>query len=114
EGVIFDEAIQRLPIAATLNASAFQRFRLHGMSTDSTHVHMLLRWRHERSPLTVAAGTRQSLTRALNAQVRPRTWLSDGASRNPVDTQEHFNHLLETDLPKRGGWKWRDSRGYYR
>jgi hypothetical protein len=108
----FDATVQRLMIDEAIIAADKRRFRLHGVATDSTHVHALVSWADERPFEELKRGLRESLSRRLNATVR-RRWLIHNGSRKNVKDYGHFNYLMDEYLPKHCGWKWREALGYY-
>ena len=112
--VFFDDAKQRALIDAAIESCEHQVCRLHYVATESTHVHVLVRWDHDRSWMTVRSGLKRSLTRALNAQFQKPTWLVKGASRRHVKDEEHFERLVHEYLPQHRGWKWSEERGLFR
>ena len=109
----FDSLIQRLAIDETLVAAEKRRFRLHGLATEPTHIHVLISWSDVRTFEHLRRGVRESISRRLNAHER-RRWLEQGGSRKQVREQSHFDYLMTTYLPKHSGWKWREGGGYYR
>ncbi|BBO36513.1 hypothetical protein [Lacipirellula parvula] len=108
----FASTEQRLIIDESLIAAEKRRFRLHGVATEPTHLHLLLSWRDERTFELLRRGVRESISRRLNAHLRHR-WLEQGGSRKQVREQSHFNYLMATYLPKHHGWKWREGLGFY-
>ncbi len=109
----FDEATQKLLIEEATITAQFRRFRLHGVATELTHAHLLVSWHDERSFAQVRRGLRESLTRRLNADANRRRWIVRGGSRRRVLDRKHFDHLMNSYLPKHSGWKWREDRGLY-
>lgn len=111
--VEFNEQPQRWSIAALLESEPLQRFELYYVSTDATHLHVLLGWRGNRDPITMRGLVKGSLTRRLNSFER-RTWFAQGGSRKQVRSSGHFNYLVTTYLPKHTGWKWSREKGLHR
>ena len=114
EVVFFDDAKQRALIDAAIESCTHQACRLHYVATESTHIHVLLSWEHERPWMTVRSGLKRSLTRALNTLFHKRTWLVKGASRKQVKDEEHLERLVYEYLPKHRGWKWSEEKGLFR
>ena len=111
----FGERIQNLLIEETRIAGEKQRYRIHGIATDPTHLHVLASWADDRSWLRIRTGLKTSLTRRLNRDVgRRRNWFVDSASRRQVKDDEHYDHLMNVYLPSHRGWKWREGGEMYR
>ena len=108
----FTETIQRMLIEETITAAKYQRWRVHYVATEPTHVHTLASWRDERKVKKLVAGLKSSLTRKLNAAVERRTWLVEGKSAVQVKDDDHFNHLILNYLPGHSGWKWSEHDGW--
>jgi len=110
----FDDAIQRLLIEETRITCDKQRYRVHGIATDPTHLHVLVSWRDERPWMKIRTGLKSSLTRRLNRDARQRRdWFVDSASRRQVKDDEHFEHLMNVYLSSHRGWKWREGGESY-
>ena len=110
--VSFASPEQRLIIGESIIAADKRRFRLHGVATELTHLHVLLSWHDERAFELLRRGVRESISRCLNTHERHR-WLEQGSSRIQVREQSHFDYLMTTYLPKHSGWKWRENVGFY-
>jgi len=111
----FDEAQQLTIIDELRVAAGFQAYRVHYVATEPTHIHVLVSWKDEAVFFTkFRAGIRQSVTRRLTREFGQRHWLSEGGSRRKVFTQEHFDYLVQTYLPRHGGWKWSENRGVHK
>lgn len=123
--ILFDEEVQGILIAAARDAAAHQDFRLHCIATESTHAHVLMSWRNDRTWSRMRAGLKQSLTRTLNRTLGPRAglpaamegkeaerrkWFSGGASRKRVRVRDHFDYLINEYLPSHRGAFWRESQ----
>jgi len=109
----FDERMQKLLIEETLEACLHQQLRGHGIATESTHLHVLVSWRTDRTWQEVRRSLRSSLTRRLNREVERRTWFSKQPSRKRVEDRDHFDYLTRAYLPQHAGWKWSEERGLY-
>ncbi|RIK76437.1 MAG: hypothetical protein DCC67_13895 [Planctomycetota bacterium] len=110
----FSERLQRLLVDELKVAAEHQRFRLHAVTTEATHVHVLLSWPDERPPSRLAEGVKKSLSLRLAKDAAKRKWLTKGTSQRRVKDQQHFDYLLDTYLPSHGGWKWDERRGVYK
>ena len=110
----FGEPLQLLLIAELKTAARFQRFRLHAVATELSHVHALVSWSDDRSPSRMNESMKKSLTIRLKKQVAARTWLSKGGNERHVKDLEHFEYLMTEYLPSHSGWKWDERRGNYR
>jgi hypothetical protein len=111
--VCFDVAIQRHPIEGALGACEHQQLRCHYVSTESTHVHVLVSWTNDRAWQIVRAKLRESLTRNLNGKFERQEWFSKSPSRRQVKDQAHFDYLVNVYLPKHSGLKWCEGRGVF-
>lgn len=112
--VQFTPSIQRELIEGALEACQCQQLRCHVIATDSTHVHLLVSWRSNRSWQLARKQIRGNITRRLNASVKRQQWFSKSPSRKRVRDRSHFDHLMQRYLPKHSGWKWSESGGYFR
>src|SRR5688572_20279923 len=66
----FDDAIQHLIIEECIVTADKRQFRLHGVATEPTHVHVMVSWKDERTFEQVRRGLRESISRRLNADKR--------------------------------------------
>ena len=112
DGIVLDSPLQRLLIKEVLDACGIQDNRPHAVATDSTHIHTLLSWQSEKTWDKVTRSLKSSLTRRLNSEHGKREWLSEGRSRSHVKDREHFEYLMNEYLPKHGGLKWVEDRGW--
>jgi hypothetical protein len=110
----FDEPAQRLLIEELQIAAKYQKFRLHGVATELTHLHAMVSWADERAPLPLSEEIKKSLSLRLGKDVAKRKWLAKGGHERRVKDQEHFDFLKNVYLPSHGGWKWDEQRGLYR
>ena len=113
-GVCFDERVQQLMIEEALAACEHQQLRCHFIATERTHVHVLVRWRIDRSWEIFRAKLRESLTRRLNREIERQEWFSKSPSRKRVRDRKHFDYLVTIYLPKLQGGKWMEGRGVFR
>jgi REP element-mobilizing transposase RayT len=112
--VEFTEDQEKTMIDEVHIAAGKQNFRVHYVATEPTHIHILVSWKDERPFEKLRASIRQSISRRLGMDYERRTWLSEGGSRRKVSSQEHFDYLVTTYLPKHGGWKWSEEKGLFR
>ena len=112
--VDFEADIQGILIDEVQVASGKQDYELHFVATDSTHLHVLLSWRSDKTWQQVRRGLKTSISLRLIRELGERPWLSEGASRKRVKDQSHFDHLIRTYLPKHRGWKWQTGRGLFK
>lgn len=110
----FDEQTQLHLIDELQNAATFQRFRVHAIATETTHIHVVLSWQDVREPQRLSDGLHQSVSRRLNRDCSKRKWLAKGGSKRRVKEQSHFDFLFYAYLPSHRGWKWNEQRGLYR
>jgi REP element-mobilizing transposase RayT len=105
--------IQRIIIDAVLDSREKQRFETYYITTDATHVHVLVGWRDERPWLHLRSIIKGSISRRLNQDHHRRTWFAEGGSRKQVTDHVHFNYLVQRYLPKHRGWKWSPQGGIF-
>jgi REP element-mobilizing transposase RayT len=111
EAVYFDAKLQSRLVEGVLYACGCINVRCHAIATDSSHIHLLLSWKHERPPLSVSLAIKTSLTRRLNEKYDQRTWFSKGGSRKRVTDQDHFDYLMNVYLPRHRGAAWFEKTG---
>ena len=112
--VCFDAAIQQWMIDEVLVACRYQQLRCHYISTESTHLHVLVSWSIERTWEVTRAKLRESITRRLNREIGRQEWFSKSPSRKRMTDRTHFNYLMTDYLGKHSGWKWYEGRGKFR
>jgi hypothetical protein len=110
----FNEPLQKSLIDEVKVACEKQNYYLHFVSTDLTHVHVLVSWKTEQTWLKVRNGIKMSLALRLNRELNRTHCLSEGASRKRVKDQSHFDRLVRQYLPKHDGWKWQPDRGLFK
>jgi hypothetical protein len=111
---VFDDAIQRVLIAAAQEACQRQTCRCHFIATDPTHMHVLASWSSERTWELVRMQIGSKASRSLNATFSRRTWFAKSPSRKRLKDRGHFDYLMTTYLPRHAGWKWNEKRGEFR
>lgn len=111
--ILLDGTHQQALIDRLIEAVGFIDCRLYGVATDSTHIHVLVSWRSDRTWRQNRASLKKSMTLMLKKQFADRPWFAENASRKQVENREHFDYLTDVYLPKHRGWKWREDRGYY-
>jgi hypothetical protein len=114
EVVEFTSEIQLAILDVVLESREIQRFEVYFVSTEDTHVHLLVGWRDERSWLHMRSIIKSSISRHLNKVFGKREWTSEGGSRKRVKDRSHFDYLVGHYLPKHSGWKWSPERGRFR
>ena len=102
----FTLAVQKLMITEARNAGKHINATVHAVSTEPTHVHVLLSWSHKRTWKSMRSSIRRAMTTALNKGFGKRTWFSDAPSRKRARDQAHFDYLILHYLPKHSGAKW--------
>lgn len=113
ETVLVEEQHQQAIIHRLIDAVGYINCRLHAVATDSTHIHVLVSWRNERTWQQNRASLKKSLTLMLKERFEDRPWFAENASRKRVTDREHFDYLMDIYLPRHKGWKWREDRGLY-
>jgi len=109
--VHFDEQKQRLVIDTVLEACTHIDCTPHYIVTELTHVHVLASWPGDVDWSKKRASIKKAITIAMSRTYGRRPWLSENASRKRVRDREHFEHLVQTYLPRHGGLKWSPQRG---
>jgi hypothetical protein len=114
EPTIFDNTMQRKLIAHVLTIPDHIQLRVHAVSTEPSHVHVLVSWSIERSWLSMRMSVRTSITKwlkSLSFETNPLL-LSRGSSRKRVHHRSHFEYLMGRYLPKHSGVQWYEDRGW--
>lgn len=110
--ISFDRSIQQALIAITQQACECQLLRLHGIATDTSHIHILISWSDRSKPIArIRQNLKQSLTRQLNERIRRAQWFSRGGSQKRVSDREHYDYLMNTYLPSHRGLGWFEGQG---
>jgi hypothetical protein len=113
--VVFDASLQVMLVKESRIAGEEQRYRVHYLATEPTHLHALVSWADDRPWLKIRSGLKASLTRRLNCDVNRRDkWFVENASQKQVKDDEHFDHLVNSYLPSHRGWKWREGGELFR
>ncbi|MEX2672727.1 MAG: hypothetical protein WD294_11530 [Phycisphaeraceae bacterium] len=103
---VFDGAAQQVIVRTVREAALHLEATLHAVSADTTHVHLLISWKHGRGWRAMRTSVKSALTRALNAQIATRAWFSKGASRKRIRDRSHFDYLMHRYLPRHKGKRW--------
>jgi REP element-mobilizing transposase RayT len=111
EEVAFDEALQREMVECVREGCGKIECRLHACQTESSHVHVLVSWKHGRDWMSVRSSLKTALTKKLK-EVEGRAVLSRGGSRKWVKSREHFDYLMTTYLPDHSGVGWYERTGW--
>jgi REP element-mobilizing transposase RayT len=111
---VFDAEIQRFLIETVLDVCERRGWRLHGVATDPSHLHVLASWNGDTPWKAVRGKIRKiiSLERSKRHEQPGRKWLSTDSSRKKVKDRNHFDHLMQTYLPNHRGLKWFEHRGW--
>jgi len=102
----FDNAHQRLIVETLRDAAGHLEITIHAVGTESTHVHALVSWWHDRTRESVNRSLRRALSLKLKEAFDDRPWFSQGASMKAVTRSDHFDHLLLRYLPAHRGRCW--------
>jgi hypothetical protein len=100
--VTFDQAAQTLMIEVARDAGPHIHAVVHGIGAESTHVHILMSWAHDRAWKAMRASLRSALSRALNFRIGrrdPEGWFSDTPWVSWAEDEEHFDQLVLEYLP---------------
>lgn len=114
EAVLWNEAHQKFAIETLRSAVTFIDARLHAAATEPTHAHAIASWRSDRGQESISNSLKKALTIQLKKQFTDQRWLSENHSHEQVEDREHFDYLIEKYFPKHSGWKWDETRGYYK
>ncbi|MGH7214809.1 MAG: hypothetical protein ACREIT_08595 [Tepidisphaeraceae bacterium] len=111
----FDHHIQRFIIEVVHDVCQRRAWRHHGSGTEPTHLHSLVSWRDATRWQDVCGKIRNIISLQLSKRFnhKGRRWLVEDSSRRRVKDQEHFDYLVEKYIPKHGGWRWIEERGWY-
>lgn len=112
--VRFDASVQRYLIEASLEACEHQQLCCHFIATETTHIHVLVSWKTDRTWQLMRKQIRGNITRRLNEACQRQEWFSKSPSRKRVKDETHFDYLVNQYLPKHQGLKWMEERGIYR
>jgi REP element-mobilizing transposase RayT len=86
---------------------ARQGWEIYEATATRSHTHLLVGWRTDAKWKDVSNRLKRRLGYALSMLAnRPGPWFSRGSSRKRVRDREHFEHLLQTYLPKHGPICW--------
>ena len=108
DAVRFDDEAQTVIAKSILATQPFLGILVHAIACEDSHVHVLLSWNHQRAVMSVSKSIKTRITRELNEQFDERPWLSKGGSLKRVVERSHFDHLVDTYLPRHRGLFWRE------
>jgi hypothetical protein len=111
----FDAATQHRLVRKARAVCEDDGYRLHGASSEPTHLHLVVSWVDEALAYGKVRGRIKnllSLDLSRRAGIMGRPWFAQDASRRRVRDQGHFQHLLTTYLPRHGGVQWYEGRGW--
>ncbi len=109
---LLDADAQGFLIEVALDVCRRRGWKVHGIATDPTHLHVLVSWRSRARWQDVTGKLKNILSTALSkrAGVTGRPWFVDGSSRKQVRDREHFEYLMNEYLPDHVGCKWFQQR----
>jgi len=110
EPVLFDRRSQQILIWAFSDACQRREWRLHGIATEPTHVHLMVSWKGDAGWSHVRDRLKNVASLLLGRKLsRPgRRWFSRKGSRKRVEDQTHYDHLMRNYLPKHSGLCWQE------
>lgn len=108
EPVEFDDQMLMLLMDTSFHAGQFIDAVVHGCGADSTHIHVLVSWTHDREFASMRASIRSAMSRAMNQTFGKREWFADFPSRKRVRDHEHFDYVVLEYLPKHRRWRVRE------
>jgi REP element-mobilizing transposase RayT len=104
--VCFDRDVQHLIVDATRRYARFKQYKLYAVTTESTHVHVMIGWQAYQPHQLVQRGIKSTISRQLNAARGRRNWFSRSGSRKRVRDRSHFQYLMTRYLPRHRGASW--------
>jgi Transposase IS200 like len=106
--VIFTKEMQDVIVVGADDICARRQWRLHAVGFEPNHVHLLVSWRAFIDWDEVLTKLKNLLSLFLGRliAVEAQSWFTDGGSRKRVTTQDHFNYLIQTYIPKHSQQKW--------
>ncbi len=107
------EEYQLAIIEELQKAAPLQRFRLHFVACELTHLHVLASWPDERGWKKLRRSIRRSISQRLMIVLR-RKWLAREEDCRRVKDQKHFDYLMGQYLPSHSGWKWSEGHGLFK
>jgi hypothetical protein len=111
----FDGETQCPLIWKTLAVCRDEEWRLHGASSEPTHLHAIVSWGDEALRFTRVRGrikNLMSLDLSRRSGITGRPWFADDSSRKRVKDSRHLEYLMAEYLPRHGGVQWFDGRGW--
>jgi hypothetical protein len=112
--VRFFEPHQLAAIEVLQEAVGYINCRLHFVSTDTTHLHVLVSWKVDRTWQQNRSSLKKAMTIDFKKRFGIRPWVVENASRCQVRDQKHFDYLVTKYLPSHNGWKWCEVRGLFK
>jgi hypothetical protein len=115
EAFEFDAETQYRLIWKALAVCRDEAWRLHGASTEPTHLHAVVSWVDEALRFTRVPGRIKnllSLDLSQRAGLTGRPWFAEDRRRKRVSDAKHLAHLLSEYLPKHGGVQWIEGSGW--
>lgn len=110
EPVCFEVTLQRVLIVGCHDICIRRNWRLHAVGSDPTHAHYLISQRGYFDFVPVRDKLKNLLSLFLGRATGAtgRHWFAGGGSNRRVEDRKHFDHLMETYLPKQRGLFWRE------
>ena len=112
--VSFTGSQQKAMIEKLHHIAETDRLSVYGVSSDTSHLHVLVGWEDGRGYAKVRGRIKNLLALHLSrlAGKTGRPWFVKESSRKRVKDEGHFEYLLMTYLPKHLGWQWYRRRGW--
>jgi hypothetical protein len=100
--VKFSQLHQRTILWIVWDTCRNRAWRLHVVAFESTHMHVVVSWKSSDSWKVVRAKLKNLISWALSRrfQSEGRRWLVRKASRKRVKDRKHFDHLINSYLPR--------------
>lgn len=108
EPALFSDTHQRVMAWIVADACHRRSWRLHYLSFEPTHVHILVSWLRFQEWPTVSGKLKNLMGLELGKYFScpGRQWFSEHGSRKRVRTRRHFEQLVKVYLPGHSGLKW--------
>lgn len=110
--VTFDQRIQEILVLGSWDICRRRGWRLHGVGTDPTHVHLVVSWRGFAPWRDVMEKLKNVLSFLLGRITGSpgRKWFVVNGSRKRVMNRAHLDHLLTVYLHSHRGVFWSEGR----
>ena len=104
----FDTPTQEFLIDVVRDVCMRRAWRLHGIGTDPSHIHVLVSWGSDLAWELVRGKIKNIMSTELSrrAGTKGQPWFAEGASRKRVQDDAQFHWLMKHYLPGHQGVCW--------